>query len=260
MTADHLHHLRVERGEDGVATLVIDRQDKRNALTVSMRDGIQRHLRALGADRSVRVVVVRGAGRDAFSAGGDIAEFLTLGPRDLLRWGEQLSAPEEIPQPVIAAIDGYCLGAGLELALACDLRIATTPSTLGLPEIRLGMMPGSGGMQRMVRLIGLARTKGLIMRGRRLTAVEAERHGLVHEVCAPEDFDGAVDALARELAAAAPLALSAIKQVLNQAPDCALDAGLEMERKAYAMLRGTKDYEEGIRAFIEGRAPVFTGE
>jgi enoyl-CoA hydratase/carnithine racemase len=255
-----VEHLRVERGDAGIATLIIDRQDKRNALTVAMRDGIQRHLRAVGADRSVRVVVVRGAGGEAFSAGGDLAEFLTLGLPDLLRWGEQLSAPEEIPQPVIAAIDGYCLGAGLELAMACDFRIATAPSTLGLPEIRLGMMPGSGGTQRMVRLIGLARTKHLIMRGLRLSAAEAERHGLVHQVCAPEDFDAAVDALARELAAAAPLALGAIKQVLNQTPDCALDVGLEMERKAYAMLRGTKDYEEGIRAFFEARAPVFTGE
>ena len=252
--------LRVERGEAGVATLTIDRQEKRNALTVAMRDGVQSHLRALGADRSVRTVVIRGAGSEAFSAGGDIAEFLTLSAPDLLRWGEQLSAPEEIPQPVIAAIDGFCLGAGLELALACDFRIATTRSTLSLPEIRLGMMPGSGGTQRMVRLIGLARAKQLIMRGMRVTAAEAEAHGLVHQVCAPADFEGAVASLARELAAAAPLAIGAIKQILNQAPDCALDVGLEMERKAYAMLRGTKDYEEGIRAFFDRRPPVFVGE
>jgi 2-oxoglutaroyl-CoA hydrolase len=256
----NLDGLRVEHGDGGLATLIIDRQEKRNALTVAMRDGIQAHLRALGADRRVRTVVIRGAGREAFCAGGDIAEFLTLGPRDLLRWGEQLSAPEEIPQPVIAAIDGFCLGAGLELALACDFRLATARSTLGLPEIRLGMMPGSGGTQRMVRLIGLARTKQLIMRGARVTAADAAAHGLVHQVCAPAEFDAAVASLAHELAAAAPLAIGAIKQVLNQAPDCALDVGLEMERKAYAMLRGTKDYEEGIRAFFEKRAPVFAGE
>lgn len=252
--------LRVDRGDGGVAVLVIDRQEKRNALTVAMRDGIQRHLRALGADRGVRAVVIRGAGHEAFCAGGDIAEFLTLGPGDLLRWGEQLSAPEEIPQPVIAAIDGFCLGAGLELALACDFRVATTRSILGLPEIRLGMMPGSGGTQRMVRLIGLARAKQLILRGLRVTALEAEAYGLVHHVSAPDDFDAAVTSLALELASAAPLALGAIKQILNQAPDCALDVGLEMERKAYAMLRATKDYEEGIKAFFEKRAPVFAGE
>ncbi|MGQ0569150.1 MAG: enoyl-CoA hydratase/isomerase family protein [Armatimonadota bacterium] len=252
--------LRVEQGDHGIATLIIDRQDKHNALTVAMRNDIQRLLRELGAGRAVRVVIIRGAGQQAFCAGGDIAEFLTLGPRDLLLWGAQLSAPEEIPQPVIAAIDGYCLGAGLELALACDFRIATTRSTLGLPEIRLGMMPGSGGTQRMVRLIGLARTKQLIMRGQRVTARDAEAHGLVHQVVPPEEFDPAVDALARELAAFGPLALGSIKQVLNQAPDCALETGLEMERKAYAMLRSTRDYEEGIRAFFEKRPPVFTGE
>jgi enoyl-CoA hydratase/carnithine racemase len=252
--------LRVERGDGGIATLVIDRRDKRNALTVAMRDGVRDHLRALGADRSVRAVVIRGAGDEAFCAGGDIAEFLTLGPRDLLRWGEQLSAPEEIAQPVIAAIDGYCLGAGLELALACDFRIATTRSTLGLPEIGLGMMPGSGGTQRMVRLIGLARAKQLIMRGQRISARDAEAYGLVHQACAPEAFGAAVDVLARELATAAPLAIGAMKHVLNHAMDGALEVGLEMERKAYAMLRATKDYEEGIRAFFEKRPPVFVGE
>ena len=252
--------LRVERGDGGVATLIIDRQDKRNAITVAMRDGIQYHLRALGADRRVRAVVIRGAGTEAFSAGGDLAEFLTLGPRDLRRWGEQLSAPEEISQPVIAAIDGFCLGAGLELALACDFRVATTRSTLGLPEIRLGMMPGSGGTQRMVRLIGLARAKQVIMRGLRMSAAQAEAYGLVDHVCAPGELAAAVASLAGEMAAAAPLAIGAIKQVLNQAADCALDVGLEMERKAYAMLRATKDYEEGIRAFFDKRAPVFTGE
>lgn len=257
MTGDSL---RIERRTPGIATLIIDRPEKRNALTVAMRDLLQRRLHEIGADRAVRVVIIRGAGDQAFCSGGDIAEFLTLGPRDLLQWGHQLSAPEEIAQPVVAAIDGVCLGAGLELALACDFRIATERATLGLPEVSLGMMPGSGGTQRMVRLIGLARTKQLIMRGQRISAREAEGYGLVHQVCAVHDFELAVDAVAAELAALAPLALGAIKQVLNQAPDAPLEAGLEMERKAYAMLRGTKDYEEGIRAFFAKRPPVFTGE
>jgi 2-oxoglutaroyl-CoA hydrolase len=252
--------LRVERLGDRVAMLVIDRPDKQNALTVAMRDEVARCLRALGTDREIRVVVIRGAGQQAFCAGGDIAEFLTFGPRDLLRWGAQLSSPEEIPQPVIAAIDGYCLGAGLELALACDFRLATTRSTLGLPEIRLGMMPGSGGTQRMVRLIGLARAKQLIMRGLRLRADEAQAHGLVNQVVPPQEFDAAVEALARELATYSPTALGAIKQVLNQAPDAPLEVGLEMERKAYAMLRATRDYAEGVQAFLEKRPPTFTGE
>lgn len=252
--------VRVERLDHRIAIIVIDRPDKQNALTVAMRDDVARCLLALGADRQIRVVVIRGAGHEAFCAGGDIAEFLRLGPRDLLRWGAQLSAPEEIPQPVIAAIDGYCLGAGLELALSCDFRLATTRSTLGLPEIRLGMMPGSGGTQRMVRLIGLARAKPLIMRGQRLRADEAEAQGLVHQVVPPEEFDAAVEALARELATYSPTALGAIKQVLNQAPDAPLEAGLEMERKAYAMLRATRDYAEGVQAFLDKRPPTFTGE
>lgn len=252
--------LRVEHRDGGIAELIIDRQEKHNALTIAMRKGVQQLLWELGAERDVRVVIIRGAGDRAFCSGGDIAEFLTLKPHQLLRWGEELSAPEQISQPVIAAIDGHCLGAGLELALACDFRIATIRSTLGLPEVRLGMMPGSGGTQRLARLIGLARAKQMIMRGQRVPAKEAEAYGLVHQVVEPEEFGGAVDGLARELAGFSPAALTAIKQVLNRTLDCSLETGLEMERKAYAVLRSTHDYEEGVRAFLEKRPPAFTGQ
>ena len=150
--------LRVERAGP-VATLWIDRQPKMNTMTVAMRGELPAIFQDLDAADDVRVVIVRGAGGKAFSAGGDVAEFLTLAPADLEQWGDTLTAAERCRKPVIAAIDGYTMGAGLELALACDFRIATLRSEFAFPEVRLGMIPGSGGTQRALRLIGMTRAK-----------------------------------------------------------------------------------------------------
>jgi enoyl-CoA hydratase/carnithine racemase len=250
--------LRVER-QGSVATLWIDRQPKMNTLTVAMRHQLPGFFQQFDGDDGVRVVVVRGAGGKAFSAGGDVAEFLALAPADLEQWGDTLSWAERCRKPVIAAIDGYAMGAGLELALACDFRVATLRSEFAFPEVRLGMIPGSGGTQRALRLIGMTRAKLFVMTGQRLPAERAEAWGLITQAVPDGELDNAVGALARELSDKAPLALRTLKVVLNRGADAALETALELERKAYAWLRSTSDYEEGVRAFLDKRGPKYIG-
>ena len=250
--------LRVER-KDAVATIWIDRQPKMNTMTVAMRNEFPEIFRELDRDDGVRVVVVRGAGGKAFSAGGDVGEFLTLAPADLELWGDTLTAAERCRKPVIAAIDGYTMGAGLELAVACDFRIATRRSEFAFPEVRLGMIPGSGGTQRAMRLVGMTRAKLFMMTGQRIPAAQAEAWGLITQTVADDGLDPAVAALAGELADKAPLALRTLKMVLNRGADAPLDTALELERKAYAWLRSTHDYEEGVRSFLDKRPPRYQG-
>lgn len=250
--------LRVER-RGPVATLWIDRQPKMNTMTVAMRNEFPGIFASLEADDGVRVVIVRGAGGKAFSAGGDVAEFLTLAPADLEMWGDTLTSAERFRKPVIAAIDGYTMGAGLELAVACDFRIATLRSEFAFPEVRLGMIPGSGGTQRALRLIGMTRAKLFMMTGQRIGAERAEAWGLITQAVANDRLEEAVGALASDLAERAPLALRTLKMVLNRGADAPLDTALELERKAYAWLRSTHDYEEGVKSFVEKRAPQYRG-
>jgi len=250
--------LRVER-TGAVATILIDRQPKMNTMTVAMRNELPGIFGGLEADDGVRVVVMRGAGGKAFSAGGDVAEFLTLAPADLELWGDTLTAAERCRKPVIAAIDGFTMGAGLELAAACDFRIATLRSEFAFPEIRLGMIPGSGGTQRVLRLIGMTRAKLFMMTGQRLPAERAEAWGLITQAVPNDKLDEALQALAGELAERAPLALRTLKMVLNRGADAPLDTAIELERKAYAWLRSTHDYAEGIASFLEKRSPRYTG-
>src|SRR5687768_1240031 len=259
MSEDHMSEfVRVERS-GAIATIWIDRQAKMNTMTVAMRNEFPAIFRDLDADAGVRVLVIRGAGGKAFSAGGDVAEFLTLAPADLEQWGDTLTSAERCRKPVIAAIDGFTMGAGLELAVACDFRIATRRSEFAFPEIRLGMIPGSGGSQRALRLIGMTRAKLFMMTGQRIGAERAEAWGLITQAVANDQLDEAVGALAGELAERAPLALRTLKMVLNRGADAPLDTALELERKAYAWLRSTHDYEEGVRAFLDKRPPSYRG-
>jgi 2-oxoglutaroyl-CoA hydrolase len=250
--------LRVER-RGPVATVWIDRQPKMNTMTVAMRNEFPEIFRDLDRDDGVRVVVIRGAGGKAFSAGGDVGEFLTLAPADLEQWGDTLTATERCRKPVVAAIDGYTMGAGLELAVACDFRIATLRSEFAFPEVRLGMIPGSGGTQRALRLIGMTRAKLFIMTGQRIPAERAEAWGLITQAVGNDGLDAAVAALTAELADKAPLALRTLKMVLNRGADAPLDTALELERKSYAWLRATHDYEEGVRSFLDKRPPKYQG-
>ena len=250
--------VRVER-RAAVATIWIDRQAKMNTMTVAMRNEFPAIFRDLDADDGVRVVVIRGAGGKAFSAGGDVGEFLTLAPADLEQWGDTLTSAERCRKPVIAAIDGFTMGAGLELAVACDFRIATQRSEFAFPEVRLGMIPGSGGTQRALRLIGMTRAKLFMLTGQRVSAERAEAWGLITQAVADDGLDAAVQALADELASRPPLALRTLKMVLNRGAEAPLETALELERKAYAWLRSTQDYEEGVRAFLEKRTPEYRG-
>ncbi len=250
--------LRVEKTAP-VATVWIDRQTLMNTITVAMRQELPDLLHSLDTDDALRVLIIRGAGGKAFSAGGDLSEFLAQAPADLEDWGDTLSWPERCRKPVIAAIDGYTMGAGLELALACDFRIATERSQFSFPEIRLGMIPGSGGTQRALRLIGMTRAKLFMMTGRRIPASQAEQWGLITH-CVPGDaFESALAELSMELAKRAPLALRTLKTVLNKGADAPLETALELERKSYAWLRSTHDYEEGVQSFLEKREPKYSG-
>jgi 2-oxoglutaroyl-CoA hydrolase len=250
---------RIELDEERrVATITLDVPGKFNRVSMRARDQLGRLFAELGEDEGVRFVVLTGAG-GAFSAGGDVAGFLDAEPETLSRLAWNVAAPERCPKPVIAKLRGYAFGVGLELALACDFRIADDDVELALPEVRLGMIPGSGGTQRLARLIGLGRAKDMIMRGRRMKADEALALGLVTEVVPPEELDAAVDRLVEELAALSPLALAVAKRVLNQAYDVPLHVGLELEGLAYGLLRTTHDFREGVEAFVEKRKPRFEG-
>jgi 2-oxoglutaroyl-CoA hydrolase len=254
-----LDGFRVERDDErGVATITLDVPGKLNRVSMRARDQLARVFTELGDDEGVRVVVLTGAG-GAFTAGGDVAGFLEASPDTLSRLAWNVAAPERCPKPVIARLQGYALGIGLELALACDFRVAADDVELGLPEIRLGMIPGSGGTQRLARLIGLGRAKDVIMRGRRIAADEALALGLVTEVVPATELDAAVARLVAELSALSPLALAVAKRVLNHADDAPLHVGLELEGLAYGLLRTTHDFREGVEAFGEKREPRFEG-
>jgi 2-oxoglutaroyl-CoA hydrolase len=244
----------------GVATVTIERPEKLNAITMAMRQTIVQIFEELGPREDVRVIVVRGSGDRAFSAGGDIPEFAQFPPHELTRLAYTVGAPERVPQPVIAAIDGLCFGGGLEFALACDFRIATPQSQFGFPEITLGALPGSGGTQRAVRLLGLTRAKMLVLTGRGIDGATAERWGLVSELADAGDFQRRVDELADRLVSLSPVALKFAKDVLNKALDGSFANGVEMEGKSMAILCGMEDFHEGVDAWKARRPPVFRGQ
>ena len=251
---------RVEHDADaGIATITLDVPGKLNRVSMPARNQLAAAFADLGADDGVRVVVLAGAGDKAFTAGGDIAGFMQRSPEVVSRLAQNVAAPERCPKPVVAALHGFTFGVGLELALACDLRLAADDTVLGLPEITLGMIPGSGGTQRLAHLIGLSRAKDVILRGRRIDAGEARDWGLVSEVVPLADLDDRARAVAGELAAKAPLALRMAKRVLNHAYDAPLHVGMELEGLAYGLLRGTDDFAEGVAAFADKRPPKFTG-
>jgi len=249
---------RAERDARGVATITLDDPAKMNRVPLAARGQLAALFDELAVDDGVRFVVITGAG-EHFTAGGDIAAFLEAAPEELSRLAWNVAAPERFPKPVIARIRGYCLGVGLELALACDFRVAADDAQLGLPEVGLGMIPGSGGTQRLARLVGLGRAKDAIMRRRRIGAADALALGLVSEVVPAAELDAAVDRVVADLEALSPLALRTAKRVLNHVYDAPLSIGLELEGLAYGLLRSTHDFHEGVEAFGEKREPKFEG-
>lgn len=246
----------VERDGD-VARITLDVPGKYNRVSMLAREQLREVFEEFDSDDAVRFVVLGGAG-GAFTAGGDIQGFLEATPWTVSRLAYNVAAAERCRKPVVAALQGYVFGVGLELALACDFRVAAPDVQLALPEATIGMIPGSGGTQRLARLIGVGRAKDVIMRGRRIGAEEARDLGLVTEVA--EDVNAAAADLCGELRRLSPLALAMAKRVLNLAYEGPLHLGLEVEGLAYGLLRQSHDFREGVEAFVEKRPPDFTGE
>ncbi len=242
-----------------IGWITLNRPHRLNAINSEMREELLAAFDELARNDDVRVVVLKGAGGRAFSAGADVTEFSGGKPHQLVELGEVFDAPARCPKPVIAAIDGYALGGGLELALACDFRIASRHSELGQPEIHLGLIPGGGGTQRLVRLIGPARAKELVMLGERIPAETAHEWGLVNKVVDDEKFEEEVRAFAEKLAAGPPIALKLAKRVIDLGAEAPLEAGLLLERQAFGLLFSTEDMAEGVTAFLMKRKPEFKG-
>jgi len=228
-------------------------------LLEELRDRLQE----LAEDAGVRAVVLTGAGDRAFAAGADVKEMAEMTVEEARAWGELghdvCRLLETMPKPTIAAINGYALGGGCELALACDLRFASTSAKLGQPEVNVGVIPGWGGTQRLARATGLGFAKELILTGRTVEAEEARRRGLVDALFFPEELMERTLEVARSLAAKSPLVLAAAKRMTNLALQGDLDGNLEREATAFAELFASEDQKEGMRAFLEKREPRFTG-
>ncbi|MGQ4557591.1 3-hydroxyacyl-CoA dehydrogenase NAD-binding domain-containing protein [Halobellus sp. GM3] len=253
------HFVSHELTDDGVLTVVFDREERLNAFSTDMFDEVKRVLESVD-DEAVSCVVFEGAGDRAFSAGADITGFTTAAPTDLADVDQTVQAIYEYPRPTIAKIDGFCLGAGLEITLACDLRYATERSTLGSPEIDLGLIPGGGGTQRLVRLVGEPRTKELVYRGMQLSAERAEDWGILNRAVEPEAFEELIDDVVDDLANGPQTALEVAKKVITEGQNASLDTGLALESQGFGLLATTDDMLEGVAAFNQDREPDFGGE
>jgi enoyl-CoA hydratase len=249
--------------EDGVAVLTVNRPDALNALDWATLTELRDRLGELAEDADVRVVVLTGAGDRAFVAGADIKYMSGLGVDEAREWGalgqEAGSLLETMPKPTIAAINGFALGGGCELALACDFRYAAQTAKLGQPEVNLGIIPGWGGTQRLARAVGIGIAKELVLTGRMVDADEAERIGLVNSVYEPGELMAQTVETARALAAKGPLALAAAKRALNRALAGDHTENLEREADDFGELFASADAKEGMTAFAEKREPTFRG-
>ncbi|MCS7125478.1 MAG: enoyl-CoA hydratase/isomerase family protein [Aigarchaeota archaeon] len=255
--------IKVER-EERIAWITLNRPHRLNALNDVMMEELLDALTTVENDPGVRCVVIIGEGDRAFSAGADITAFPKITPtraEELSRKGQKVfSMIEEMSKPVIAALNGYTLGGGLELALACDFRIASEHAELGNPEINLGIIPGWGGTQKLVRIIGLRNAKRLIMLGERLKADEALQLGLVDKVVPFERLRDEVKALAQKLSEGPPIALKYAKYALNFGSQVPLEVGLRLESALMALLFSTNDVKRGIEAFMSKSKPQFKGD
>jgi enoyl-CoA hydratase len=248
---------------DHVATITLNRPEVRNAMNGALREAMFERFTALATDGDVRVIIVAGAGDKAFSAGADIREFVEpLVPTQFREQRRRLDfrqVMDRCPQPIIAAIRGIALGGGLELALACDIRIAGDDALLGLTEVNLAIIPGGGGTQRLPRLVGRGKALEMILTGARIGAAEALRIGLVERVVPAAEVMNAARDLARELAGRAPVAMRYAKEAVVKGLGMSLDDGLRLEGDLSTLLRTTEDRLEGARAFLEKRKPNWKG-
>lgn len=249
---------------DGIGWLTVNRPDSLNALTSEVVAALESALRDLEQDPAVKVVVITGAGEKAFVAGGDIKEMANMGPlaaKEYARRGQQMvSFIGKMSKPVIAAVNGYALGGGLELALACDFIYASEKAKLGLPEVTLGVIPGFGGTQNLPRLIGPNRAKELIFSGKALTAQQAKEWGIVNEVFPPEELRAKVTEIAQAIARNGMLAVGSAKDAILHGLDMSKEDGLRYESSLFAALFASDDQKEGMQAFIAKRKAEFKGK
>jgi len=252
--------LRERRGP--VAFIRFNRPDKLNALNSRMKDEIIAALGELEGDETVRAVIFTGVGDKAFVAGADINEFKGRTAQDqwdLYHRPFLYDAVDSFPKPLLAMINGYCLGGGCELALACDIRVASDRASIGQPEINIGIIPGGGGSQRLPRLIGSGKAMEMILTGDRIPTAEAHRIGLVDEVFPHEQLEAKTLEIANRIAAKSPVAVRLAKQAVKAAARMPLGEGLRYEQALFSLVFTTRDKEEGIAAFLEKRLPKWTG-
>jgi enoyl-CoA hydratase len=254
--------LLLER-RDRVAIITINRPEKRNALNIKTREEGAALIEELRTDDSVHVMVITGAGDKAFIAGADIGEFAGRTAhiqRDVMVARSLFNAIDTFPKPVIAMINGYCLGGGCEVALACDIRIASESASFGQPEINLGIIPGGGGTQRLTRLIGEGKAMEMILSGQIIDAKTAFNIGLVNHVVPTDQLEAKTMQLANSIAEKGPIAVRLAKEAVKIASRSNLDEGLRREVDLFALCFATEDKDEGVNAFLEKRKPVFQGK
>ena len=249
---------------EGIATITLNRPDALNAFSKEVVAEVLEALEDSRRDENVRVVILTGAGEKAFSAGADIKAMIgmnALKARDLSLMGEKLCRTlENLEKPVIAALNGYALGGGLEVAMSCDLRIASENARMGQTEINIGLIPGWGGTQRLTRLVGRTKAKELVFTGRMIDARTAEQLGIVNMVVAADKFKETVKQFALDLAAKAPVALRVAKALIDKGAEIGLDSALALEREGFGVVASTEDLQEGVKAFTEKRKPLFKGK
>jgi enoyl-CoA hydratase len=247
---------------DRVAILTVNRPDKMNALNEQVRSDLLAALAALESDDAIGVVVVTGAGDKSFIAGADIAEFAGRTPFDQ-RWAMRSPRVFDVmgafPKPVIAMINGFCLGGGCELAMSCDLRVASDKARFGQPEINLGLIPGGGGTQRLPRLVGIGRAMSMVLTGEMIGAAEAREIGLVERVWPHDELRARTLELAGKIAAKSPLALRVAKEAVRASQRLPIEDGIAYERDLFCLCFSTADKEEGVRAFLDKRPAKWQG-
>lgn len=249
--------------EEPLATITINRPEVRNALSNSLVEELAGAFAAVEKDEAVRVLIITGEGDKAFMAGADVKEMeardFVLGRKQTRRRQEVFNMLAEMPIPVIAAVNGFALGAGLEMALACTLRVASTGARFGSPEINLGIIPGDGATQRLPRLVGFGRAMEMVLTGEMIDAETAHRIGLVNRLTEPEKLMDEVKKLALLLVSKSPLALQYAKEAVNRSLEVGLNEGMAHESYLHALACATEDKKEGVSAFLEKRTPQFRG-
>jgi len=257
-------HILFEADEHGIALITINRPEKLNALSDAVIDELKSAFEQVAGDRSVRALILTGAGEKAFVAGADIAELAALSPvqarEQALRGQQSFRLLETMPKPTVAAINGFALGGGLELAMACSVRFASDNARMGQPEVKLGLVPGYGGTQRLPRLVGRGRALEMLLSGDPITAAEAHRIGLVNAVVPKADLLSHCRTWLQKALANGPLALGLVLEAVDVGIDAGLEQGLHFEAAAFGLAFATEDRTEGTRAFLEKRSPAFAGK